>query len=54
MKKGFFLQLVKNPPANAADGVWIPVQEYPLENEVATYSSILTWEIPWTEEHCGL
>ena len=24
--------------------------EDPLEKEMATYSSILTWEIPWTEE----
>ena len=22
----------------------------PLENEMATHSSILAWEIPWTEE----
>ena len=26
----------------------------PLEEEVATYSSILAWEIPWTEEPDGL
>ena len=25
-------------------------QEDPLEKEVATHSSILAWEIPWTEE----
>ena len=25
-------------------------QEDPLEEEVATHSSILGWEIPWTEE----
>ena len=24
--------------------------EDPLEEEIATYSSILAWEIPWTEE----
>ena len=30
------------------------VQEDPLEKEMATYSSILSWEIPWTEEPCGL
>ena len=29
-------------------------QEDPLEEEVATYSSILAWEIPWTEEPGGL
>ena len=25
-------------------------QEGPLEEEMATHSSILDWEIPWTEE----
>ena len=25
-------------------------QEDPLEQEMATHSSILAWEIPWTEE----
>ena len=25
-------------------------QKDPLENEMATHSSILAWEIPWTEE----
>jgi len=28
-------------------------QEDPLEEEMATYSSILAWEIPWTEELGG-
>ena len=28
-------------------------QEDPLEKEMATYSSILAWEIPWTEELGG-
>ena len=28
--------------------------EDPLEKEVATHSSILAWEIPWTEEPEGL
>ena len=28
--------------------------EDPLEKEMATYSSILNWEIPWTEEPGGL
>ena len=27
--------------------------EDPLENEMATHSSILAWEIPWTEEPGG-
>ena len=29
-------------------------QEDPLEKEMATHSSILAWEIPWTEELGGL
>ena len=29
-------------------------QEYPLEKGMATHSSILAWEIPWTEESSGL
>ena len=28
--------------------------EDPLEKEMATHSSILAWEIPWTEEPSGL
>ena len=29
-------------------------REDPLEKEMATHSSILAWEIPWTEEPGGL
>ena len=29
-------------------------QEDPLEEEMATYSSILAWRIPWTEKLAGL
>ena len=29
-------------------------REDPLEKEMATHSSILAWEIPQTEEPCGL
>ena len=29
-------------------------QEDPLYKEMATHSSILAWEIPWTEEPGGL
>ena len=35
---------------NAGDLGW----EDPLEKEMATHSSILTWRIPWTEEPGGL
>ena len=34
--------------------VWALGQEYPLEEEVATHSSILTWETARTEEPGGL
>ena len=34
--------------------VWSLGQEDPLEEGMATYSSILAWEIPWTEEPSGL
>ena len=32
--------------------IWVHFlgQEYPLEKEMGTHSSILAWEIPWTEE----
>ena len=43
--------MVKNPPANSGDAGLIPGgQEDPMEKEIATHSSILAWEIPWTEE----
>ena len=29
-------------------------QENPLDEEMATHSSILAWEIPWTEKPSGL
>ena len=29
-------------------------QESPLEEEMATHSSILAWKIPWTKEPGGL
>ena len=29
-------------------------QEGPLEEEMATHSSVLAWEMPWTEEPGGL
>ena len=41
---------VKNLPANAGEPGLSLGQEDPLEKEMATHSSILAWEIPWTEE----
>ena len=34
--------------------VWSLDQEDPLEKEIATHSTILAWEIPWTEEPGGV
>ena len=57
---GLVLQValvVKNPPASAGnvkDMGSIPGWEDPLEEGVATHSSILGWRIPWTEEAGGL
>ena len=31
----------------------IPLSGRPLQKEMATHSSILAWEIPWTEEPSG-
>ena len=49
--------LVKNPSANEGDVRdmdSILGQEEPLEEGMATHSSILAWRIPWTEEPGGL
>ena len=48
---------VKKTPASAGDigdSGLIPAQEDPLEKEMATHSSILAWELSWTEEPGGL
>ena len=42
--------VVKNLLANAGNTGSIPGSEDPLEEEMAALSSILAWEIPWTEE----
>ena len=47
-------QVVKNPPAMPETWVQSPGREEPLEEEMATHSSILAWRIPWTEEPGGL
>ena len=41
---------VKSLPAAWKTRVRSLGQEDPLEQEMATYSSILAWEIPWVEE----
>ena len=42
--------VVKNLPAIARDVGSVPGSGGPLEKGVSTHSSILAWEIPWTEE----
>ena len=49
--------MVKNPPVNAGDirdSVQSLGREDPLEEEMATHSSIHAWRIPWTEQPGGL
>ena len=50
-------QQVKNPPImQKMQETWVRSldQEDPLEEGLATHSSILAWRIPWTEETGGL
>ena len=47
-------QTVKNVPAMQETMVQSLGREDPLENGMATHSSILAWEIPWREEPGGL
>ena len=59
---GFPVALVlKNLPASTEDAgdvcisdVWSLNQEDPLEEETATCSGILAWDMPWIEEPGGL
>ena len=46
--------VVKNPPSMQETGVQSPGWEDPLEEEMATHSSILGWKIPLAEESGGL
>ena len=47
-------QMIKNMPAMQEMWVRSLGREDPLEMEMATHSSILAWEILWTEEPGGL
>ena len=42
--------MAKNPPVTQETWVRSLGQDDPLEKEMAIYSSILAWEIPWTKE----
>ena len=44
----------KESACNVGDWVGSLDREDPLEKEMVTHSSILAWEIPWTEEPGGL
>ena len=46
--------VIKNLPVKQETQVQSLDQEDPLEEGMATPSSILAWEIPWTEEPGGL
>ena len=46
--------MIKNPPEVQEMQVQSLGWEDPLEKEMETHSSILAWEIPWTEEPGGL
>ena len=46
--------MVKSLPAMQETWVQSLGQEDPLEEEMPTHSSILAWEIPWTEKPDGL
>ena len=48
------VQMVKRLPAVWETRVRSLGWDEPLEKEMATHSSILAWEIPWTEEPGGL
>ena len=43
-------QMVKRLPAMQETWVRSLGREDPLQEEMATHSSILAWRIPWTEE----
>ena len=45
--------MMKNPPAMQEMQVRSLGGEDPLEEGMVTYSSVLAWKIPWTEEPGG-
>ena len=53
-KASMVAQMVKNMPAMQKTWVRSLGWEDPLEEDMATYSSILAWGVPWVEETGGL
>ena len=47
-------QMIKNLAATQETWVLSLCWEDPLQKEMATHFSILSWRIPWTEKHGGL
>ena len=45
--------MVRNPPAKQETWIQSLGWEDPLQEEMATHSSILAWEISWSEEPGG-
>ena len=54
LRASLVAQVVKHLPAMGETWVWSLGWEDPLEQGMATHSSILAWRIPWTEEPGGL
>ena len=50
MRASLAAQMVKRLPAMLETLVQSLGREDPREKEMATYSSIFPWKIPWTEE----
>ena len=50
IRASLIAQMAKKLPGMQDTWVRFLVQEDPLDQEMATHSSILAWRIPWTEE----
>ena len=53
-KESLVAQMVKHLPVIQETQIQSLGQEDPLEEIMATHSSIFAWRVPWTEEHGGL
>ena len=54
LRASLVVQWIKNPPAMQETQVHSLGWKDTLEKEMATYSNIVAWKIPWTEEPGGL
>ena len=54
LRTSLVVQRLKCLPAMWETWVQSLGQEYPLEKEMATHSSVLAWRILWMEKLCGL